>query len=407
MLNNITDKDIDNNIDNNVPIKKKRGRKPKIRTPEEIEAMKLKEKNKSKRGRKPKGKFKETTTNTFAEIMNDINTNKNIIIKLPLTCEELTQEFNLDTNLKYTPNIPEPIAYNDNDNSYNLNIEEDINSENKISNNISNTLLFNNENNKHNENIQNNDLQLDLNIDNNIDLKDNNIDTNVQKLITNSTKTFKDRNKNLKQIDILINNKYRQITEVDILNYSSDNNNKFSKYPSTTNAYCYWCCHSFKNKPWGIPIKYNIDNNYFICFGNFCSPNCTLAYINEKYGNNTNKWEYISLLNFLYYLSFNNDDIIQPAPDKFCLTLFGGKLSIEEFRLLTLNNKNIYFIRNPICFYIKPILEQKNNNLTQDSYFIPKDEKTLQSVNTKYKIKRNKPIYAGKNTLEKCLFNLS
>jgi hypothetical protein len=407
------------NIKSEEPVKKKRGRKPKIRTPEEIEEMQRKAKNKSKRGRKPKGKFKENTTSSLEHIMMNINSTKDIIIKLPLTCEELTHQFNLDTNLIYSPTItdPEPYNYNINNNFEEYEkVNDDITSQNTTTNN--NLLHNNNNDDLNNNNINNNriyNLPQQINFENlntddlnyksinNIQSSDKSNDNNskdINTLVNNCINDNKERNKQLKQIDILINNKYKQISSLGI--FSSDNN-KFKKTKNQSHAACFWCCHDFDNNPWGVPQRYNLENDTFICFGNFCSPNCTISYINEKYGNNTNKWEYISLLNFMYYKAFNNDDIIIPAPEKYCLQKFGGRLTIEEYRMLTLNNNKLYYVNFPICLNIMPVLQQKKNTLTQDSYFIPKDEQVNSMIKTKYKIKRNKPIYAGKNTLEKCL----
>jgi hypothetical protein len=416
--NNIETSPSTETIETETPIKKKRGRKPKIRTPEEIEEMQRKEKNKSKRGRKPKGKFKENTTSSLEHIMMNINSTKDIIIKLPLTCEELTQQFNLDTNLKYSPTIiePEPYNYNANNSFEDFGTVTDIT---KMSNNNPVGTTNNNMNNLFgsvgnidtldtNTQQPNDDVigteELNYQSISNIQtINNNDEDVNtkdINTIVNNCISNNKERNKQLKQIDILINNKYKQITSLGIF---SNSKQKFNNTNSETKAACFWCCHDFNNNPWGVPQRYDLENDTFICFGNFCSPNCTISYINEKYGNNTNKWEYISLLNFMYYKAFNNDDIIIPAPEKYCLQKFGGRLTIEEFRMLTLNNNKLYYVNFPICLNIMPTLQQKNNTLSQESYFIPKDEQVNSMIKTKYKIKRNKPIYAGKNTLEKCL----
>lgn len=205
----------------------------------------------------------------------------------------------------------------------------------------------------------------------------------------------------LKQIDILINKKYKQVKYLKLSH--DDTIHNYIPYEPVTNKLCFWCCHSFDNHPWGMPVKYNDEQDYFVCKGNFCSPNCTLSYINEKYNNSSRKWEYISLLNFLYFKCFSKTDIIQPAPDKYCLTEFGGPLDINEYRLLTLNNNYIFSINFPICYNIIPFLEQRNNTIKQDSYFVSIDTNKDISTKTKYKIKRTKPIYANKNTLEKIL----
>ena len=133
-----------------------------------------------------------------------------------------------------------------------------------------------------------------------------------------------------------------------------------------TDISCWWCCHQFDTVPIGIPIKYNIKTSKFTVKGIFCSFGCLASY------NDQTKIGKISLIKFLYFkltsilhttskdeyrenlsnsLSleiFDNDqdlkndyingllnlsqDILQRAPPKCCLKIFGGDLSIEEFR---------------------------------------------------------------------------
>ena len=98
---NIEDNNEDNNEDNiednnDVPIKKKRGRKPKIRN-ESSEPIINIEKVKKKRGRKPKNKFNVETTieDTSSLSLNTVNH----IIKIPVEAiEDITETFELLDN---------------------------------------------------------------------------------------------------------------------------------------------------------------------------------------------------------------------------------------------------------------------------------------------------------------------
>ena len=124
------------------------------------------------------------------------------------------------------------------------------------------------------------------------------------------------------------------------------------EWPYSTDIKCWWCCHNFDNSPCGIPIKY--ENDTFHVYGCFCSFNCALSY-----NFNTNidkKWERAGLINLLYKKSCNVDDVeVEYAPDKECLQVFGGYMSIEEFRNST--NK-LYNITYPPMLAIIPQMEE-------------------------------------------------
>lgn len=111
---------------------------------------------------------------------------------------------------------------------------------------------------------------------------------------------------------------------------------------SRTDVYCYNCCHSFYNKPFTLPIDYEPTLRRYKVFGNFCSPNCAKRYaIDDKILCNK-----VHILSQMCREMYNASYTIKPAPSKFLLRCFGGKLSIDEFR----NN-----FKNDTNYTIKPI----------------------------------------------------
>jgi hypothetical protein len=111
---------------------------------------------------------------------------------------------------------------------------------------------------------------------------------------------------------------------------------------SRTDVYCYNCCHPFYNKPFTLPIDFDANLKRYKVFGNFCSPNCAKRYaMDDK--NLCNKVHILShMCREMYDASYK----IKPAPSKFLLRCFGGKLSIEEYR----NN-----FKDDIKYVIKPV----------------------------------------------------
>jgi len=130
-----------------------------------------------------------------------------------------------------------------------------------------------------------------------------------------------------------------------------------------TDIACWWCCHQFDTVPIGFPVKY--QNNKFQTRGIFCSFACAIAHNkNEK----ANTKDGNALIHFLYKKltgiqviqdeksyrqvlenTMNIEDPqlkktyidalveltttgLESAPPRCTLKMFGGELSIEEFR---------------------------------------------------------------------------
>lgn len=159
--------------------------------------------------------------------------------------------------------------------------------------------------------------------------------------------------------------------------------------PDRTTISCFWCRHSFENRPLGCPIQYvphrvvksyyseitkdnytlresisdrqfqdNIDSyndlkmnvterSHYITDGVFCSFNCCLAFIRDN--NNNPLYTYSeNLLQRIYIDLFGSQaQPITQAPSWRLLSSYGGCLSVDDFR------KNFYNVEykdvdNPI-----------------------------------------------------------
>lgn len=158
-----------------------------------------------------------------------------------------------------------------------------------------------------------------------------------------------------------------------------------------TDVCCWWCCHSFNTIPIGLPVDYDKNKcKKFIVKGVFCGFACMIAY-----GQNDRKKDerFKALTNFLYkkitgglqvsskesykrHLNdllkdeifgdkFNEntkkikedyvnnlinlaDEDLKPAPPRCALKMFGGKLSIDEFRNSTKERKVYKMIEYPM-----------------------------------------------------------
>ena len=169
--------------------------------------------------------------------------------------------------------------------------------------------------------------------------------------------------------------------------------NKKNEWPSQSNIDCLWCCHSFDNFPFGIPIK-KVDNKYHM-FGNFCSSECAAAY-NFDNLRTCEAFERYSMLTYLY--SFEKK--IKPAAPRLTLKKFGGQLSINEYR----KNNNVldknYKLLLPPMISLIPTIEEVNINETSIN---STDGSLLNFNDNELKLKRSKPLPDYCNTLENCM----
>tara|TARA_A100001037_G_C15095679_1_gene611356 strand:- start:868 stop:1632 length:765 start_codon:yes stop_codon:yes gene_type:complete len=192
-----------------------------------------------------------------------------------------------------------------------------------------------------------------------------------------------DENKN-KNLIIKINN-----TSIDSLdnmnkldcNFHFNNNisneiNNNEKY--TNGKLCWNCCHTFMNIVEGLPIKY-VDN-IFYTYGNFCSLECATRYCFDNLNNDAP--EIYSIINLYNIIVNNKKTEIKCAPHKLTLDIFGGPLTIEQYRnsfntidyynvtippLVQLNTqislpeKNKYYNKEHLKIYRKKEINNENN----------------------------------------------
>jgi hypothetical protein len=398
---------------NTVP--KKRGRKPKIKT--ELEVPNIPK----KRGRKPKDK---------TVIISNITINKdtsddNIIIHLPINSKNLKK--NMDSELlTYNPIMAEPQPYEDSLNGSkvdnyqfisqkkNPNITDSLTGEGPVPNteycqypfdekqkNIF-EILDDLEENKSIEPVNNiNQLDAEYNI------------VHIENWHTDPVTNYKDENishvidhiKNKRDADKVSFASKKSKANVEKCLIQLDESNKTSKWPEATSIYCWWCCHPFEGPPCSLPCDYK--DNIFKVLGIFCSPECTASYNFDDVHSGYDIWERYSLLNFLYRKIYNDNNIkIKLAPPKQTLHIFGGHLSIIDFRLNNINYNNTYKIIIPPLVSIIPLQELTSIDTgfssNNDKKYYMLDKEKIEEENA-LRLKRAKPFNSNKNTLEKCM----
>lgn len=121
--------------------------------------------------------------------------------------------------------------------------------------------------------------------------------------------------------------------------------NEVSEAPKKTDILCWWCCHSFDSFPCFIPTKRDPIKNRYKVTGTFCSWNCANSYYVKEFRSNRKGDIFYTMLKDLK-LDIKIKDL-KHAPPKETLKCFGGILSIEEFRAASCkNNSTIYKVRH-------------------------------------------------------------
>lgn len=172
--------------------------------------------------------------------------------------------------------------------------------------------------------------------------------------------------------------------------------NKKNIWPAHTNVYCWWCCHPFNTQPVSLPIR--LHNEKFELMGCFCSYNCTCSYNNSFSGGKVA--ERNSLLHTMYRKLHNvKNVVIKPAPPKEILTIFGGKITIDEYRKESfINNFNVT-INYPPLISIIPQMEIISTNQNRNN-FVPINTKKIETIEKNKKVKMTSTIKNSKNTID-------
>lgn len=142
-------------------------------------------------------------------------------------------------------------------------------------------------------------------------------------------------------------------------------------WPSRSPFACWWCCHTFDDYPKPIPIE--IQGNSIKVIGNCCSWNCNKAYCLKNH-------KTLTLFNTFYSRLFPKEsgDLVKPAPSPLCTKMFGGSLTIEDYRSSFHNSKR------------RVSLEVLSNiNITVAKTFIY-DSKVIQSKQLTLNVKKRK-----------------
>ena len=176
--------------------------------------------------------------------------------------------------------------------------------------------------------------------------------------------------------------------------------NNEEQVPFKSYCACYWCCHTFDTRALGIPVKHK--HTRFYVSGVFCSLECACAYNFDTCSHVNNMWETYNMIN-LMARHMEYVDFVYPAPPRRCLRMFGGKMTIDEFRSHCKSNKIINFNNCPLVASVDQV-EEINNfyHKHRDSDELHIDADRLRRYESKLKLQQDSFIMRNfDNTLDK------
>lgn len=172
------------------------------------------------------------------------------------------------------------------------------------------------------------------------------------------------------------------------------------KLPTSSDIACFWCSHTFEGRPCIIPERE--EGGVYRVYGNFCCPECAVAFLLEESLDSTTRWERMALLHRIYGPFYNYKRIF-PAPARASLKLFGGPMSIQSYRNTVRERKVRVDIQIPPMMSILGSLDTKPIDFYDSSLrttFSPLLQESLPKAEENLRLKRSKPLKDKESTLD-------
>lgn len=151
-------------------------------------------------------------------------------------------------------------------------------------------------------------------------------------------------------------------------------------------THCWWCVHPFQGQILHMPIKYDDKLKKYTTMGEFCNWSCMKAYAHDI--NTPKSYEYQAFISMMCMQTHGKYQSIRKAPKRQALKMFGGSLTIEEFRS-TCNTDHPVRLPNETFMQI-------TERTTKETAAAPAAVESL-------KLKRDKPLQRAASKLEQAL----
>lgn len=126
---------------------------------------------------------------------------------------------------------------------------------------------------------------------------------------------------------------------------------------------CFWCTCDFESPPIYIP-KHFLNEKYMV-YGNFCSPECGIAFLEKEDIDASTKMERRQLMNLFYGKIFGYQKNIKPAPSPYyTLEKFLGNMSPHEYRKLLKSDRLLMVVDKPFSRILPELLDDHDDVIT-------------------------------------------
>lgn len=171
-------------------------------------------------------------------------------------------------------------------------------------------------------------------------------------------------------------------------------------------TWCWWCCHPVEGTELHLPYKYDDRLKRFSTMGSFCSWSCMRSFALSEY-TDAQAGILCSYINMMHKKATNTCETVSSAPSKWALKVFGGTLSIEEFRNMSRNKHVTVRMPNETHkLYTVVEINKRETKISTDGELESKfrDIQNATGTNEPLKLKRSKPLKReNENNLEKSL----
>lgn len=172
--------------------------------------------------------------------------------------------------------------------------------------------------------------------------------------------------------------------------------------PEKTNYNCFWCVHPFEGRPCVIPER-EVAGVYTV-YGNFCCPQCAVAFLLHETIDPHMRWERMALLHRIYDVEGRGR--IFPAPSRETLAVFGGAFTIEAFRAMVRDGNLRVDVHMPPMVSILGSIDTKPIDFFDTSMrntFVAQNMEKMKKAEEGLRLKRSKPLKDRESTLDMCM----
>lgn len=182
---------------------------------------------------------------------------------------------------------------------------------------------------------------------------------------------------------------------------------RYPEYPTKTDQWCWFCCHPFHTRPLPMPIKYDSLRDTFHVMGTFCSFACMKSFNGES----SSYLKHVNANNITLFHKRATGKLrgIKPAPPRVALRVFGGHMSIDEFRAAA-DTAVEYCVLPPRMILHSQALHEIDQSRQSNKPHRPAPDLravvSFNDVSTKnetLRLKRPKPLQNNRNLLERTM----